>query len=164
VAQVAGFGGQEFVLRGGGERFVLPSDMRNAITLASNERVLCLGKHETWPCLVGFGRDRVATFDGILDEQQAEAKQNGQPFDRALRRAKLWSFKPHTFDSSGRFVLHPSSIKLGQLTDRIYFHGVGDVITLWNPDVLLALGDDFDFFKIYCEQEMADVLAKAKGK
>lgn len=160
----AGFGGQGFSPKGGAERFVLPAEMRNAIARASDERALCVGLHETWPCLVGFGTDRVANFDAILDEQQAEARQNSEPFNRALRKANLWSFKRHLFDASGRFVLHPSSVKLGGIDDQIYFHGVGDVITMWNPTVLLGLGDEFAIFKIYCEQEMAETLGKGKGK
>jgi MraZ protein len=160
----AGFGGQGFSARGGGDRFVLPAEMRNAITRASDERVLNVGLHESWPCLVGFGTDRVASFDAILDEQQAEARQNGEGFNRALRKANLWSFKRHLFDASGRFVMNPSSVKLGRITDQIYFHGVGDVITMWNPQVLLGLGDEFAIFKIYCEQEMEEALGKGKGK
>jgi MraZ protein len=61
-------------------------------------------------------------------------------------------------------VMNPSSIKLGRISDQIYFHGVGDVITMWNPAVLLALGDEFAIFKIYCEQEMEEALGKGKAK
>jgi MraZ protein len=159
-----GFSGQGFSLRGEKDRFVLPADMRNPIAEASGERVLCVGRHESWPCLVGFGTDRIAQFDDILDRQQAEARQNGDKFDRALRSGQLWSFKKHAFDASGRFVLNPSSVKLGRIEDQLYFHGVGEVVTIWNPEILLGLGDEFDFFKIYCEQEMAEAMAKGKGK
>lgn len=161
---MAKFGDQDISPRGGGDRFVLPAGMRNAITKASDERVLNVGLHESWPCLVGFGGDRVTRFDDILDRQQAEARQNGEQFNRALREANLWSFKRHLFDASGRFVLHPSSVKLGKIEDVIYFHGVGDVITMWNPQVLLSLGDEFAVFKIYCEQAMEELAAKGKGK
>ncbi|MXO88949.1 division/cell wall cluster transcriptional repressor MraZ [Altererythrobacter aestuarii] len=161
---VAGFSGQGFSLRGEKDRFVLPPEMRNPIAEASDERVLCVGKHDSWPCLVGFGSDRIARFDEILAQQQEEARQNGDKFDRAIRSGRLWSFKRHSFDASGRFVLNPSSVKLGKIEDKLYFHGVGDVITIWNPDILMGLGDDFDFFKIYCEQEMAEAAAKGRGK
>ena len=72
--------------------------------------------------------------------------------------------QPFTDITRQRFVLHPSSVKLGGIEDQIYFHGVGDVITMWNPAVLLGLGDEFAVFKIYCEQEMAETLGKGKGK
>ncbi len=158
------FSGQGFSLRGEKGRYVLPAEMRNPLATASGERVLCVGRHESWPCLVGFGTDRTQHFEEILNEQRDEARANGDKFDRALRSGQLWSFKKHAFDASGRFVLNPSSVKLGKIEDRIYFHGIGDVITMWNPDILMGLGDEFDFFKVYCEQEMEEALAKGRGK
>jgi MraZ protein len=159
-----GYSGQGFSLRGGGDRFVLPPDMRNPISEASGERVLCVAKHESWPCLIGFGTDRVSRFEEILDDLEDKAIRAGKDFDRAMRSAKMWSFKRLNFDASGRFIFTSTLTELGRIKDELYFHGVGQVITIWNPDVLLGLGEEFEIFQVYCRQEMAEARAKGKGK
>lgn len=155
VAQRAtGYSGQGFSPRGEKDRFVLPSKLRNPLAEASGERVLCLSSHDRWPCLTGFGSDRVATFEDLLDAEEEKAIRLSRDFDRELRSASLWTFTPTNFDASGRFVLSSTLSELGQIEDAIYFHGIGQVITLWNPQVLLAQGPEFAQMKAYCRQEM----------
>lgn len=159
------YSGQGFSLRGEKDRFVLPSKLRNPLAEASGERTLCVSKHDRWPCLVGFGKDRVETFDSLLDELEDKAIRRGDDaFDRELRSADLWTFTPINFDASGRFVLTPTLTELGGIGDGLYFHGIGQIITIWNPEALLSKGPEFAQFQAYCRQEMAATQAKGKGK
>lgn len=166
MAQKAtGYSGQGFSLRGEKDRFVLPSDLRNPLAEASGERVLCLSKHDRWPCLTGFGTDRIDTFEDLLDDLEDKAiRRNETDFDREMKSADLWTFKRVNFDASGRFTLSSTLCELGEISDSIYFHGVGQMITIWNPEVLLRQGPKFAQMQAYCREEMAEALAKAKGK
>ena len=160
----AGYGGQGFSLRGEKGRYVLPPAFRNAISDLSGERVLCLSRHDRWPCLSGFGLDRPATFEELLDREEERATRLGQDFDRELRSMNLWNFEQVPFDSSGRFVLPDTLAELGGLGDGIYFQGVGSFLTLWDPARLYAMGAGFEGPQAYCRKTAADAATKAKGK
>ncbi|TIX51367.1 division/cell wall cluster transcriptional repressor MraZ [Alteraurantiacibacter aquimixticola] len=159
------YSGQGFSLRGEKDRFVLPAKLRNPLAEASGERTLCVSKHDRWPCLTGFGKDRVDTFEDLLDELEDKAIARGDmAFDRELKSAALYTFTPTNFDASGRFNLSSTLFELGDIGDALYFHGIGQIITIWNPEVLLAQGPEFAQMQAYCRQEMAAANAKGKGK
>jgi MraZ protein len=162
--RATGYSGQGFSLRGEKDRYVLPPKLRNPLADASGERVLCVGQHDRWPCLTGFGTDRVDTFEDQLDDLEEKAIRRGEAFDRDMKSAMLWTFTPISFDASGRFVLPSTLSELGGIDNALYFHGVGQIITIWNPMVLLKQGPEFAQLQAYCKQEMASATAKGKGK
>ena len=47
------------------------------------------------------------------------------------------SINETNFEASGRFVLSLRERHFGQLTDRVFFHGVHTRFLLWNPEVFL---------------------------
>lgn len=159
-----GYGGQGFSLRGEKSRYVLPPAFRKAITDNSDQRVLCLARHDRWPCLSGFGLDRPDTFEALLDKEEDRATRLGQDFDRELRSMNLWNFEQVPFDSSGRFVLPDTLAELGGLGNSIYFQGIGPFLTLWDPARLYAMGTGFEGPQAYCRKAEADAAGKAKGK
>ena len=144
---------------------MLPARLRNAIAERSGQRLLCIGKHDKWPCLTGFGTDREAELSAILDREEQRSTDLGQDFDRDARAMTLWDFEEAPFDASGRFVLPGVSSGLGEIEDALYFHGIGDFITIWNPEKLLELVDPvFAGPQARCRAEMAKAKAKAKTK
>jgi len=144
---------------------VLPPELRNPLAAASGERVLCVSQHDRWPCLTGFGTDRIDTFEDLLDDLEDKAIRRGDDdFDREMKSADLWTFKRINFDASGRFVLSSTLSELGEIEGSIYFHGVGQVITIWNPEVLLMQGPQFKQMQAYCRQEMAETETRSKAK
>ena len=159
-----GYGGQGFSPRGDKGRFVLPPAFRNAITELSGQRVLCLAKHDRWPCLSAFGTDRPATFEDQLDREEEKAIRLNHEFDRELRSMQLWSFTEVPFDASGRFVMPDTMSELGRLDDRIYFQGIGPFFTLWNPDLLETMGAGFEGAQAYCRKALADAEARDSRK
>lgn len=156
-----GYGGQGFSLRGEKGRFVLPPTFRNAIFEGSGSRVLCLVKHDRWPCLAAFGPDRPASFEDLLDREEEKAIRLGQHYDRELRSLQLWSFTEIPFDASGRFVMPDTMSELGRIDERIYFQGIGAFFTLWNPDLLETMGPGFEGAQAFCRKAVAD--AEARG-
>ena len=156
-----GFSGQAFSLRSEKGRFTLPPAFRNAVKLSTVDRKLCLTKHDKWDCLVGFGMNRVEDFETILDREEEAAYKFGRDFDRDTRAMQLHSFETMPFDDSGRFVMPDHLRTLGNIDDGLYFQGGGRFFTLWNPEELAQMGDDWAGAKAACESFLSD--AKDKG-
>ena len=159
----AGYSGQGFSLRGEKGRYVLPPAFRNAIAPdADAPRVLCVAKHDRWPCLSGFGLDRTASFEDQLDREEENAVRRGQEFDRELRSTQLWSFTEAPFDASGRFILPDHLAELCAIDDGICFLGGGRFFTLWAPGELYSMGAGWEGQQAIARKQEQD--ARGKGK
>ena len=156
-----GYGGQGFSLRGEKNRFVLPPPFRKSVA-GDGDRVLCIAKHDRWPCLIGFGLARTETFENQLDREEEAALRLGREFDRDMRAMQLWGFSEVPFDASGRFVLPDHLSELGGLDDGIYFQGAGNFITMWNPARLYDMGPGWEGAQATCRKLASDAEAKKK--
>ncbi len=142
-------------------RFVLPSRFRKTIKESSAGRpVLCLLRHNRWPCLSGFGLSFAESFDDLLDREQAEADRRGTDFDRELRETQLNSVIEVPFDDSGRFVLPGYLGELGNIDDQLYFQGAGSMLQLWSPGELARMGPGWENQQAACRQLASEALAK----
>ena len=158
--QPAGYSGQGFSLRGEKGRYVLPPAFRNAI---GEDRTLCVVKHDRWPCLRAFGRERTLKFEELLDREEEAALRRDKDFDRELRSMQLWGFTEIPFDASGRFVLPDHLAELGNLEGSIFFQGAGEFLTLWDPATLNEMGAGWEGAQATCRKLAADA-AKKGGK
>lgn len=155
------FRGQDFSLLRDKGRFVLPAPFRRTVKESSaNRPIFCISQHNRWPCLIGFGKSLEGSFDDILDREEAQADKRGEDFDRELRETQLSSFKEVPFDDSGRFVLPAYLAGLAEIEDQIFFQGSGDVVQLWSPAQLAAMGQGWENPQAACRQLAADALAK----
>ena len=156
------YNGKGFSLRAEKNRLALPASLRKDVVASSGgERVLCLAKHHSWACLIGFGRSRIETFDDYLDREEERATRLGNDFDRDALSMVLYGYEEVPFDASGRFVLGDDLAEVGNLRDEAFFHGAGEFFTLWSPDELYAMGPQLDLAKASCRRFQADA---AKGK
>lgn len=156
------YNGKGFSLRGEKNRLALPACLRKDVVASSGgERALCLAKHPSWTCLIGFGRSRIETFDDYLDREEERATRLGNDFDRDAMSMVLYGYEEVPFDASGRFVLGDDLAEVGNLRDEVFFHGAGEFFTLWSPDALYAMGPQLDLAKASCRRLQADA---AKGK
>lgn len=154
------YSGQGFSLKGEKGRFVLPGDFRKAVRDSGNgERVLCLAKHDRWNCLVGFGLSRESALEAQLDREERIAIERAVDFDREARAAQLFGFSKIPFDDSGRFVLPDRFLKLGRLTDRLFFQGGGAFFTIWNPDELAKMDAAWEGAQAACAEFETEALA-----
>jgi MraZ protein len=136
--------GQGFSLRRDKNRFVLPNLFRGTVRESSGgQSVLCLAKHERWPCLVGYGLSRVEEFEDIIAEERQFAMQAGQPFDRDALALSLYTYHEIPFDGSGRFVLPEDLATLAGVDDQLYFQGAGQNFFVFAPNELAGLTDTF---------------------
>lgn len=157
--------GQGFSPRGEKNRFVLPADFRQTVREASKgNRTLCLDKHHKHPCLVGFGESRADSFAEMLAHEERVAIERGEPFDMDLRAAQIGGFARINFDDSGRFVLPEYLGEQAQVADELYFHGGMHQIMIWAPEVLFAMGPEWDSVKSACRARMIEFSSKASRK
>jgi len=159
-----GYSGQAFSLRSEKGRFTLPPAFRNAVKASTENRTLCLTRHEKWPCLVGFGTKRKQDFKAILDREEEMAYKFGRDFDRDTRAIQLNSFAEMPFDDSGRFIMPEHMKKLGKVEDALFFQGGGEFFTVWNPARLYEMSDDLAVAKAACEVLEAEARAKGRKK
>lgn len=162
---VSGYSGQGFSPRGEKGRYVLPPAFRNAIApLAGDERILCIGKHDRWNCLTGFGLARTQALYAQIDREEETAVRLGREFDRDLRQTQLFTFSRIPFDASGRFVLPEHLAELCDIGEGICFLGAGEFFTLWAPKQLHAMGTGWEGQQAVCRKLEADAAAKGKRK
>lgn len=160
--QFAGYSGQAYSPAGDKGRFVLPPLFRKAVKDSSDGRVLCLMKHPTWNCLVGFGLSRKDELEAQLDREEDRATALNKDFDRDTRASQLFGFQEMPFDDSGRFVMPDHLRSLANIEEGLYFQGGGRFFTLWNPAELAKMGDDWAGAKAACDSFLNDT--KGKGK
>jgi len=158
--------GQGFSLRRDKNRFVLPNQFRAAVRESSGDRpILCLGKHERWPCLVGYGLSRVDEFEDIIAEEREFAMRAGQPFDRDAKAMALYNYSEIPFDGSGRFVLPEDLATVAGIEDQLFFQGAGKYIFVFAPARLAEMTDTVWLgAQASCASLAARELAKAGRK
>ena len=155
------FYGVGYSSRGEKGRFVLPPTFRKLVKEASlGSRILCLNKHERWPCLTGFGTTRRDHIPDQVDKEEAAALARGDAFDRDLRLGQLSGFVDVPFDDSGRFVFPDYLAALAGLEGDAFFNGNGPFFTIWNPAALTKMGPGWEAMQAACTA----LAAEAKGK
>ncbi len=154
--------GQGFSLRRDKNRFVLPNLFRGTVRESSNGQTLCLAKHESWNCLVGYGLSRVAQFEDIIEQEREFAMKAGQPFDRDMKAMTLYNYHEIPFDGSGRFVLPEDLATLAEVDDQLYFQGAGQYFFVFAPDALAAMTEpQFKGAQVSCASLARAELKKA---
>lgn len=169
VSAFGGYSGQAYSPAGDKGRFVLPPDFRNGIKLASGGiKTLCLARHhkwkEGWQCLIGFGVNYEAELEDQLAREQELAARIGKEIDVDRRRMSLFSFRKVPFDDSGRFVMPEALRKRAGIESGLYFNGMGTYFTIWAPETLKALGEDFDDIWMDCEDAIDEAETKSRKR
>jgi len=146
-------------------RLSVPATLRKDLIASSNGRTLCLGLHEKWNCLVGFGLSRKADLLAEIDKEWEAALARGAPFDKDVAGARRFSsIQEMSFDASGRFILPPDLRSIGGLDEKVLFHGIGSTFCLWNPQTLLDTTDDVPVDKRLVTYHLNEADQKTSGK
>jgi MraZ protein len=155
--QSISYSGQGFSPRGEKGRFVLPPQFRKTVRESSDgARVLCLGTHERWRCLTGFGLSRKEDLLAQVEREEMLAAQQNKDFDRDMRLGQLFGFSEVPFDDSGRFVIPDHFAALAGLEDSLFFQAHGTFFTLWNPAELARMGPGWEGAQAACAHLSAD--------
>jgi MraZ protein len=119
-------------------RTTIPAELRDVVQESSEGNIVCLARHSTMPCLIGFGRAERQKLRSDIEAQWQAAIGRGAEFDRELAGLSASSIFDVAFEASGRFVLQPMLRHFGKLGDKAFFFGTVSNFQLWNPDVFLA--------------------------
>jgi MraZ protein len=123
-------------------RTTIPAELRDTVQQSSEANIVCLSRHATLPCLIGFGRAERQKLRVDIEAQWQAALTRGTEFDRETAGVSASSIFETAFEASGRFVLQPMLRHFGRLDDRAFFFGTVTHFQLWNPDVFLTEAPD----------------------
>jgi MraZ protein len=118
-------------------RATIPAELRDMVAQSSGENAVCIARHPTLPCLIGFGRAERAKLREDVEAQWQAALQRGADFDRELAGVNASSIFETPFEASGRFVVSPIHRHFGKLADKAFFFGATTHFMLWNPDMFM---------------------------
>jgi MraZ protein len=116
-------------------RTTIPAELRDTVAESSGDNAVCIARHPTLPCLIGFGRAERAKLRDDVEAQWQASLQRGAEFDRELAGVNASSIFETAFEASGRFVVSPLHRHFGKLADKAFFFGATTHFLLWNPDV-----------------------------
>lgn len=160
-----GFNGQAYTPAGDKGRFSLPPKFRRAVMESSGSRILCIDKHDSWPCLVGFGRSRTVRLREQLQREFDSAERRGNDdFNYEERKQQLFGYEEVPFDDSGRFIMPSFLADLGQIDDGLFFRGSDDFFFIWNPERLYEMGPAWEKAKAACRSMVQDAGSRGKRK
>lgn len=144
-------------------RLTIPAELRDTVIESSGDTVVCLQRHPTFPCLIGFGRSDRLRLRGDLETQWAAAVDRGEAFNREEAGLNASSLFETNFEASGRFVIPPMLKHFGRLKDRAFFFGVTTHFMLWDPEIF-AISAPPAFMHVREEMEYWLGEAKRRGK
>lgn len=119
-------------------RTTIPAELRDSVQQSSGSNSVCLARHSTLPCLIGFGGAERSKLRTDIETQWQSAVTRGDQFDRELAGIAASSIFETAFEPSGRFVLSPMLRHFGRVEDRAFFFGATTHFMLWNPDIFLS--------------------------
>jgi MraZ protein len=119
-------------------RLSVPAPLRETIESRSQSKLVVLGAAEHAPCLVGYDITHFERVQARLTEQFAGDFGRGRS-DKA--RALFSLAEELKYDDSGRIILTPTLIEMGELERQAVFLGAGDYFELWAPEKLFAEPD-----------------------
>jgi MraZ protein len=122
----------------GKARVTIPAELRDPVAESSGENIVCLQRHSSLPCLIGFGRAERMKRRADIETQWSAAVDRGVDFDREVAGAGASSIFETAFEPSGRFVIQPMLKHFGKLAERGFFFGATTHFMLWDPEVFKA--------------------------
>ncbi len=118
-------------------RTTIPAELRDSVQQSSGSNNVCISRHSSLPCLIGFGGSERLKLRADIEAQWQSAVNRGTEFDREMAGVSASSIFETAFEASGRFVLSPMLKHFGRINDRAFFFGATTHFLLWNPDVFL---------------------------
>jgi MraZ protein len=119
-------------------RVTIPAELRDPVAESSGENIVCLQRHASLPCLIGFGRTERMKCRADIETQWSAAVDRGADFDREVAGVGASSIFETAFEPSGRFVIQPMLKHFGKLAERGFFFGATTHFMLWDPEVFKA--------------------------
>lgn len=121
-------------------RIALPAGFRKFLPSDVSARQLFVTTHESAPCLIGSGVDRIARIRARIDRSEELAAQQGKEFDRAaMARVLVGPGDIVPMDGSGRFTLSDILIEVAEFEGELFLYGAGEYFEIWDIARLLSM-------------------------
>lgn len=160
VSELIVYGGSGLSNVDGKGRTTIPSELRKSVEASSAGNMVCVARHPSLKCLVGFGRMERAKVRSDIDRQWDSAVDRGDVFNRELAGINASSVFETVFEPSGRFVLHPMLKHFGSIENQLFMFGATTHFMLWNPEIFMNEAPD-DFAQV---REELDYWINIHGK
>ena len=118
-------------------RTTIPAELRDSVQQSSGSNNVCISRHSSLPCLIGFGGSERLKLRADIEAQWQSAVNRGTEFDREMAGVSASSIFETAFEASGRFVLSPMLKHFGRINDRAFFFGATTHFMLWNPEIFM---------------------------
>jgi MraZ protein len=116
-------------------RLSVPAFIRQKIERRSDEKVLVLGPHAQFQCLVGYDSNHSAVMQDRADKRLGD---NPDPLAELDLQASMFADTLDvTYDPSGRIMMPPRFKRRAGIEDLALFVGLGGEFQIWNPQVAL---------------------------
>ncbi len=116
-------------------RLSVPAPLRETVETRSATKAIVLAAAEHAPCLMGFD---VTHFERIQADLSARFAGDFGPGRSMAARDLFGMADTLKYDDSGRIILTPILLELGELKGDALFLGAGDYFELWSPAAMLA--------------------------
>jgi len=137
VTELIVYGGSGLSNVDGKGRTTIPSEIRKSVEVSSAGNMVCIARHSSYKCLVGFGRAERTKIRSDIERQWETALTRGEEFDRELAGINASSIFETVFEPSGRFVLQPMLKHFGGIDNQLFIFGATTHFMLWNPQIFL---------------------------
>ena len=137
-------------------RVAIPHALRAVIEANSGQRLLLIGDHQQFPCMIAYDRNWSRLLYDRVEREHELARAAGEKVDRS--NSGLHNFAnvdEVTFDEAGRFILPEYVMFRAKLDDVAFFAGDADTFQVWNPKILLDTPEVEEGLRDRCRWLMA---------
>lgn len=127
----------------------IPAFLEAALTPETNPEII-VAKHQGDSCLVGYGREHLATLAERAERRRLAEEARGDEARGHYHRMRGTFGLSERMKRDGRGLRIPAAMRhLGRIDDLALFVGAGDSFEIWNP--VLALESDDEHFRALAE-------------
>jgi MraZ protein len=103
---------------------------------------LVVARHQAEPCLLGYGRDHLATLAERAERRRLAEEVRGEEAARHYHRMRgTFGLSERLDRDRAKLRLSPAMRHLGRIGALALFVGAGDSFEIWNPELALASDD-----------------------
>jgi len=104
---------------------------------------LLVGRHDSEPCLIGYGRDHLEALAARTEARRIAGEARGEDARAHYRRMRrAFGLVDRMPRADARLRIPAAMRHLGRIERLALFVGAGDSFEIWNPALALASGDE----------------------